>query len=173
MKKRKTFISYYHKDDQKYKEKFTNLFGNLIVNKSVEDGAINADNSDDYTKQLIQQGYLYDTTVLVVLIGVKTRCRKHVDWEISGALNYKVGEHYSGLVGILLPTHPDYGRKPNPNNIPKRLQANVNTGYATIHNWTTNKNEMSKIINDTFYRRRSHKDQRVNSMSQMQKNTCS
>lgn len=31
-----------------------------------------------------------------------------MDWEISGALNYKVGDHYAGLLGIVLPNHPDY-----------------------------------------------------------------
>ena len=65
--------------------------------------------SDDYVKQLIQKGYLYDTTVLVVLLGAKTKCRKHVDWEMSGALNRKVGDTYAGLLGLMLLTHPDYG----------------------------------------------------------------
>ena len=84
--KRKTFLSYYHKDEQ-YKKYYENLFDDLIVNKSVKKGDINSDNSDEYIKQLIQKDYLYDTTVLVVLLGDKTKHRKHVDWEISGALN--------------------------------------------------------------------------------------
>ena len=88
--KRKIFISYYHHDNQDYYERFENLFGDLVVGKSVEDGDIDSDNSADYIKQLIQREYLSDTTVLIVLIGAKTKCRKHVDWEIAGALNYKV-----------------------------------------------------------------------------------
>ncbi|CAM1342397.1 TIR domain-containing protein [Tenacibaculum amylolyticum] len=172
MTKRKTFISHYH-EDAYYKELFEKLFKDIIVNKSVKPGDINSNNSDDYTKQLIQKEYLKETTVLVVLVGPKTKCRKHVDWEISGALNYKVGNLYSGLVGILLPEHPDYKRPfYNDYNIPERLLTNVKTGYAKIHNWTTNESEMMEIINDTFYRRKSHANERVNNLPQMRENTC-
>lgn len=174
MTKRKTFISYYHNDDQEYKEEFIELFDDLIVNKSVEDGDIDGDNSEEYIKQLIQKNFLYDTTVLIVLVGAKTKCRKHVDWEISGALNFKVGDHYSGLLGILLPTHPDYGKETySSSNLPKRLAANAETGYAKIYDWTTSSKTMEKIINDAFHRRKSHEDERTNSLPQMQKNTCS
>ena len=99
--RRKTFVSYYHKADQDYKTKFENLFNDLIVSKSVQKDDIDSNYSDQYIKQLIQKGYLSDTTVLVVLIGSKTKCRMHVDWEISGALNIKVGEKYSGLLGLI------------------------------------------------------------------------
>ena len=173
MTKRKTFISYYHEDDY-YRQQFKRLFDSIIVNKSVGEGDINEDNSDDYTKALIQKEFLYDTTVLVVLIGPKTRCRKHVDWEISGALDFKVGDHYAGLVGILLPNHPDYRKRNyNPNSIPKRLAANLESGYAELHNWTTNTHIMERIINDTYHRRKSHSDMRANkSIPQMQINIC-
>lgn len=174
MTKRKTFISYYHNDDQYYKEKFIELFENLIINKSVEDGDIDGDNSDTYIKQLIQKGFLADTTVLVVLVGAKTKCRKHIDWEISGALNLKVGNHYSGLVGILLPTHPDYNKKTvKIKNLPKRLADNIKSGYAKIYNWTTDEKSLQNIINSTFHRRKSHSGNRINNRKQMQKNTCS
>lgn len=83
--RRKTFVSYYHRDDQTYRKRFENLFGDLIVSKSVEYGDIDSDNSDEYIRQLIQKEYLSDTTVLVVLLGNKTKCRKHIDWEIAGA----------------------------------------------------------------------------------------
>src|SRR5690606_31056758 len=46
--KRKAFISYYHYDDQWYKEAFKNLFSDLIIHKSVEDGDIDSDNTDGY-----------------------------------------------------------------------------------------------------------------------------
>lgn len=172
MTKRKTFISYYH-EDEFYKQEFERLFHTLIVNKSVKPGDINADNSDNYTKALIQKEYLFDTTVLIVLAGPKTRCRKHVDWEISGALNYQVGGLYAGLVGILLPNHPDYkSQYINPNNLPKRLASNLENGYAEIHNWTPYFHEMAIIINNTYTRRKTHADKRVNNITQMQKNTC-
>ena len=170
--KRKTFLSYYHKDEQ-YKKYFENLFDDLIVNKSVQKGDIDSDNSDEYIKQLIQKEYLYDTTVLVVLLGAKTKHRKHVDWEISGALNYKVGDHYAGLLGIVLPTHPDY-KKPISQrfkcNYPKRFIENYVSGYAVMIDWTEDRVFMQNAIEKAF-RQRANNDKRRNSIPQMQRNT--
>lgn len=171
--KRKTFLSYYHKDDQVYKQYFENLFGDLIVNKSVQEGDINSENRDDYIKKLIQDGYLSDTTVLVVLLGKNTRHRKHVDWEISGALNYKVGDHYAGILGVVLPTHPDYGKPKsqiNGENYPVRFWENYQSGYAVMVNWTENRYIMQKMIEEAF-RRREMTDKRRNSILQKKRNT--
>lgn len=171
--KRKTFVSFYHKDDQNYRERFENLFGDLVVSKSVDDGDIDSDTSDEYIKQLIQKNYLSDTTILVVLIGVKTKCRKHVDWEISGALNYKVGDNYAGLLGLFLPSHPNYGAdKYTPDSIPKRLQANVKSGYAILRDWTDDRVKLQQYIEKAFAKR-NESDKIVNkAIPQMQKNTC-
>lgn len=172
--KRKTFISYYHKDDQKYKESFKNLTDDLIVNKSVEDNDINAVASQEYIKQLIQKEYLNVTTVLVVLIGPKTKCRKHVDWEISGALNLKVGDHYSGLLGLILPNHPDFGKDSyTPSLIPERLNDNLETGYAVISDYTTDRRKLQILIEKAFKQRKSKEEFKVNSRKQKQLNTCS
>jgi len=172
--KRKTFISYYHNDDNEYKKKFLNLTSDLIVSKSVEDGDISSDVSDEYVKQLIQKGYLYDTTVLVVLIGAKTKCRKHVDWEISGALNRKVGNSYAGLLDLLLPSHPDYGRgKCTYDLIPARLADNFKSGYAVIRDYTTDRKKLQEYIELAYKNRRTKADDRVNSRIQMQHNSCS
>lgn len=102
----KLFISYYHKNDEKYRDLFETLFGSMFINKSVKIGDIDTDISDDYIKRLIQENYITDSSVLVVLVGPNTYLRKHVDWEISAALSKKVGG-YSGLLGLRLPTHPD------------------------------------------------------------------
>jgi hypothetical protein len=171
--RRKTFVSYYHHDDQSYREKFENLFEDLIVSKSVEDGDIDSDNSDEYIKQLIQKDYLADTTVVVVLIGQKTKCRKHVDWEISGALNLKVGDSNAGLLGILLPSHPDYGTgQATYDLLPARLADNFKSGYAIIRDWTDDRVKMQKYIEEAFERRSSKSDKRTNSRIQMDKDTC-
>jgi len=171
--RRKTFVSYYHHDDQSYREKFKNLFDDLIVSKSVEDGDIDSDNSDEYIKQLIQKDYLADTTVLVVLIGPKTKCRMHVDWEISGALNLKVGDRNAGLLGIKLPGHPDFGTgKHNYDLLPARLSDNLKTGYAIIRDWTDDRVKMQSYIEEAFEKRSSMADKRTNSRIQMDKDTC-
>lgn len=171
---RKTFVSFYHKDDQAYRERFNNLFGDLIVSKSVEDGEIDSDNSSEYIKHLIQNDCLYDTTVLVVLIGPKTKCRKHVDWEISGALNLKVGDKYAGLLGIILPTHPDYGTGQVTSSLmPARLADNFKSGYAIIRNWTEDRIKMQDYIEFAFTNRTTKEENLDNSRTQMTYNTCS
>lgn len=170
--KRKTFISYYHFEDQEYKEEFKNLFGDLITHKSVEDGDIDSDNSDGYIKQLIQKGYLADTTVLVVLIGLNTKHRKHIDWEISGALNYKVGDKYSGLLGLILPDHPDFGTDQATYNLmPARLADNFRSEYAVIRDWTDDRTKMQEYIELAFEKRNTHSDNIDNTSIQMTKNT--
>lgn len=171
--KRKTFVSFYHKDYQDYRERFENLFGDLVVSKSVDDGDIDSDTSDEYIKQLIQKDYLSDTTVLVVLIGANTKCRKHVDWEISGALNYKVGNNYAGLLGLFLPSHPNFGAdKYTPDLIPQRLHANVESGYAILRHWTDDRVKLQQYIEKAFAKR-NESDKIVNkAIPQMQENTC-
>ena len=162
----------YHYEDQDYKERFKNLFGDLVTHKSVEDGDIDSDNSDGYIKQLIQKGYLADTTVLVVLIGPNTKHRKHIDWEISGALNYKVGDKYSGLLGLILPNHSDFGTgKATYNLIPDRLADNFKADYAIIRDWTYDRVKMQEYIELAFERRSTHSENIDNTRIQMTENT--
>ena len=171
--KRKSFISYYHKDDKEYKKRFYNLTSDLIINKSVEDGDIDSENGADYVKQLINKDYLDDTTVLVVLIGPKTKCRKHSDWEISGALNYKVGDNYSGLLGLKLPSHPDYGTGRFSYTLqPQRLTDNLKSKYAVIRDFTTDRRKLQEYIELAFKNREAKKNNRDNSRIQMKNNTC-
>lgn len=171
--KRKTFVSYYHRDNQGDRARFANLFGDLIVSKSVEYGDIGSDNSEEYIKQLIQKEYLSDTTVLVVLIGPKIKCRMHVDWEISGALNLKVGDSNAGLLGILLPSHPDYGTgQATYDLMPTRLADNFKSGYAIVRDWTDDRVKMQEYIEEAFERRSSMDDKRTNFRIQMDKDTC-
>ncbi|MBW7913404.1 MAG: TIR domain-containing protein [Taibaiella sp.] len=171
--KRKAFVSYYHKDDEKYRLMFENLFDDLITSKSVKDGDINPDNSPEYTKMLIQNGYLQDTTVLVVLIGEKTKCRKHVDWEISGALDYKVGDKYAGVLGLFLPTHSSYGsEKYTRGSIPKRLEANAQTGYAVLRDWTEDREKMQEYIEEAVAMRENDDMIENKSIPQMTKDEC-
>lgn len=172
IQRRKTFVSFYHRDDQKQREKFANLFDDLIVCKSVEDGDIDSDNSDGYIKQLIQNGHLSDTTVLVVLIGPNTKHRMHIDWEISGALDIRVGDCHSGILGLLLPSHPDYGTThATYNEMPARLADNFKSGYAIVRDWTDDRKLMQSYIEAAFLRRSTHAEHRNNSRLQMTKNT--
>tara|TARA_R110002051_G_scaffold58469_1_gene107683 strand:- start:970 stop:1749 length:780 start_codon:yes stop_codon:yes gene_type:complete len=158
--KRNVFVSYYHNDDEEKRQEFDNLFNDLIINQSVKLDDIDGENSDDYIHRLINEGYMKDTTVLVVLLGPNTKCRKHVDWEIGGALNIKVGDRYAGLLGIRLPTHPDFGlgKSYNIANYSDRFMANIGSGYAVVIDWTENRKELQDAIELAFSRRsESHK----------------
>jgi len=169
----KVFISYYHKDDQYYRNSFEELFGHLFINKSVEPGDIDTDVSTEYIKRLIQQDYISDTSVIVVLVGSKTYCRKHVDWEISAAISKIVGG-YSGLLGLCLPTHPDYDKDKYQRDIlPPRLVDNLQTGYAKFYNWTESESKIKELVEDAFQARISGADKIDNSRLQFGHNRCS
>ncbi len=172
--KRNVFVSYYHNDDQDKRQEFDNLFSDLIINQSVKLGDIDGENSSDYISRLINQGYMKDTTVLAVLLGPKTKCRKHVDWEIGGALNLKVGDRYAGLLGIRLPTHPDYGLGTdyNPDNYPVRLAANLDSGYAILADWTTDREAMQDLIELAFSNRSQYEKIKNAGILRLAENSC-
>lgn len=155
MTRHKVFTSYYHKDDQWYKNKFIELFGHLFIDKSVGDGEISTDVSTEYIKRLIQDDdYLADASVAVVLCGPNTKYRKHVDWEIYGALSKKL-DGYSGLVGILLPEFPlSASNTYNYSDLPERLADNVKTDFAKIYTWNyLNSSTVTDIIEEAFQQR--------------------
>lgn len=106
--RRRVFLSYYHQDEQ-YRDAFEDLFGHLFINHSVKYGDIQTDLSTEYIKRLIREGHISNASVVIVLVGSKTYCRKHVDWEIAAGLTKTIGGcGYSGLLGLCLPNHPAY-----------------------------------------------------------------
>lgn len=166
MTKHKVFISYYHKDDEYYRNRFEDLFGDIFINKSVKQGDIDSELSDEYIKRLIREDYISDSSVVVVLIGPNTYCRKHVDWEISAGLY-----NNAGLIGLILPHHSCYTKKEcSGHNIPKRLVDNINSNYAKLYNWDENKETIKKFIDKAFNDR--EKYEKNNSRKQMQENRC-
>lgn len=174
--KHKVFVSYYHKDDQYYRNEFERRFSHLFISKSVEPGDIDSDLSGEYIKRLIQEDYLTDSSVVLVLVGPKTYCRKHVDWEISAGLNKKVGG-YSGLLGILLPEFPlSADNKYNYSDIPPRLANNVKSEYAEIYTWDyacSNDATIKSVIQTAFDNRVSKADKIDNSSVQYSRDICS
>ena len=117
------FISYYHDDDQRYKDRFIGIMGSHIVDKSVNLGDIIDDNRPtEAVLQRIREDYIAQVSVTVVLIGRCTWQRKYVDWEIGASLRDTTANPRCGLLGILLPNHPDFGRGP--------VQFSVNTSQV-------------------------------------------
>lgn len=166
MTKHKLFISYYHNDDEKYRNKFEDLFGDLFINKSVNLGDIDDDLNTDYIKRLIRENYISDTSVVVVLVGKHTHCRKHVDWEISaGLLNN------AGLIGLALPSHSSYKKgEYSEEDVPGRLVDNIKSEYASFYDWTENRKTMVNRIEKAFENKSRMKNNKVNSRVQMKNN---
>ena len=155
----KVFVSYYHEDDQIYRNKFERLFlsrYDIFVSKSVGIGDIDPHDNQttEYIRQQIRDKYIRDATVVVVLVGARTWQRKYVDWEISAGLRHTKRNPRCGLLGILLPTYPGYkSNKYYPDTIPPRLYDNLESGFATIHSWRNDPRYTQKWIHEAFNRR--------------------
>lgn len=170
----KVFLSYYHREDQFYRDEFEYRFGHLFVSKSVGVGEIDSDLSDHYIKRLIREEYITDSSVLIVLVGPNTKGRKHVDWEISAALSKKAGG-YSGLLGILLPTFtttkdPRTGKTTyRLDDLPPRLADNVRSGFADVCLWPREHTRdlfVQRVVELAFQKRKSDCNRISNSRPQ-------
>lgn len=153
-KRHKTFVSYHHDNDQYYKNRLEQLCRDQIVSRSVQIGDIDANNNTDNVRRIIREKYLRDSTVTVVLIGTNTWQRKHVDWEIGGSIRKTQYSSRSGLLGIFLPSHPDYGKsKYNKHIIPPRLSDNVDCGFAKLYDWEESALTIQGWIHDAYQRK--------------------
>ncbi len=156
------FISYYHHQDQERKEQFVRMMGDNIIDKSVDLGDIIDHNlPTEAVLQEIRADHIAQVSVTVVLIGRCTWQRKYVDWEIGASLRDTPTNPRCGLLGILLPGHPDFER-PNycSRRIPPRLAANCNghESFASIYNWSDDPAEVRGWIHQAFLRRRRQPD---------------
>jgi len=142
-----------------WKEKFEFLMTKStekMISKVVSDGDINTNIATETIRQKIRDEFIADATITVVLIGPETWKRKHVDWEISSSIRDTKNNSRCGLIGILLPTYPDYDKIKNtynPKTIPPRLQKNIDCGFATIHVWNENPSIVQEWIHNAFERR--------------------
>lgn len=127
MTKRKVFISYHHKGEQKIVDEFIEKFSEdyeVFTDSSLSDAA---DSEDvEYLNQVCREA-IQGTSVTIVMIGKQTGCRKFVDWEIRYTLYL---EH--GLVGISRPNLKDEDAC-----VPKRLSDNRKSGYAKWYRYPT------------------------------------
>lgn len=162
----KVFISFHHGDKKLdplcgefWKERFEFLFQDrfeAIISKSVQDGDIEDGIKTETTRRKIRDEYIAEATVTVVLIGPETWKRKHVDWEISSSIRDTEKNPRCGLIGILLPTYPDYDKEKNTYykyTIPPRLQKNIECKFASIHLWDENPDVVQGWIHNAFLRK--------------------
>lgn len=156
--KHKVFVSYHHSpSDQKYRNDFETMFSGsagVFISKSVQIGEISTDLKMDTIRSKIRDEYLRDSTVTIVLIGAKTWQRKHVDWEISSSIRNTQYSTRSGLLGILLPTHPSFGKPAyDAGIVPPRLVGNQKRGFSNIYDWSTDAAAVSRWIHTAFKKR--------------------
>lgn len=107
IKKHKVFISYYHKDDQKYKnellkqDKKYDIFDDYSVR---EDEVDDRGKTREIIRRIIRDKYIKDATVLILLCGKNTSGRKFVDWELHAAMYDTEKNNRMGILVINLPT---------------------------------------------------------------------
>ena len=140
MTKRKVFISYHHKGEQKIVDEFIEKFSEdyeVFTDSSLSDAA---DSEDvEYLNQVCREA-IQGTSVTIVMIGKQTGCRKFVDWEIRYTLYL---EH--GLVGISRPNLKDEDAC-----VPKRLSDNRKSGYAKWYRYPTSAASLKRIIDEAY-----------------------
>ena len=155
------FISH-HDADREYKKWFTQMMGDFIVDMSVdEDDIDDTDLATETIRQEIRDGYIRQASVTIVLIGQCTWQRMHVDWEIHSSIRHNDYNRRCGLMGIWLPSHPDYRSAEYRDRLmPARLADNTegNDPYALLYNWPrlrARRREMVReLIDDALKRRR-------------------
>ena len=159
----KVFVSYHHGLDQAFRDRFVQMMRDDIVDWSVADGDI-SDHSRpiEAVRQEIRERYIREATVTIVLVGACTWQRMHVDWEIASSLRHTESNPRCGLIGIVLPSHIEYGTQPNLKNlalVPPRLADNC-TGqdpFAAIYDWPRRRptRRIRLWIDEAFKRRNS------------------
>lgn len=112
--KHRVFISYYHHDDQRYKDylikmqefnietmQMQSIFEDFSVHeKEIDDAGL----SSEQIRCIIRDEYIKDATVLILLCGENTKKRKHIDWELHAAMYDSPANRQMGIIVINLPT---------------------------------------------------------------------
>ncbi|HVV86204.1 MAG TPA: TIR domain-containing protein [Kofleriaceae bacterium] len=135
----RVYLSYHHDDDGAYRDVFEARLRDAYHHPlpSSKTLALDPTLCTETLRQKIRNEHLRDTSVTVVLIGLRTCQSKHVDWEIASSIRDTELGPRSGLLGILLPTHPAFGGSHyDPTTIPARLQDNLARGFATLRSWS-------------------------------------
>lgn len=110
----KVFISYFHQDDQYYKNVLINMkeldntklqLISIFDDYSVhEDEIDDTDMSDEQIRCEIRDNYIKNATVFILLCGKNTSKRKHIDWEIHAAMYDSDVNPKMGILVINLPS---------------------------------------------------------------------
>ena len=138
MAKRRVFISYHHKGEQKVVDDFVEKFSEdyeVFTDSSLSDAADSED--AEYLNQVCREA-IQGTSVTIVMVGKQTGCRKFVDWEIRYTLHLK-----HGLVGISTP-------KGGSACVPKRLEDNRKAGYAKWYKYPPSAASLKSMVDEAY-----------------------
>lgn len=102
----KVFISYHHRNDQRYKNHLVAMgeAWGIFTDRSVNTGDIPENWETQTIRRVIRDDYLRDSTVTILLCGEETRFRKHVDWELKSSMIDGQVNKRSGVIVITLPS---------------------------------------------------------------------
>jgi hypothetical protein len=150
----KCFISYHAADAVEvlgFVSAFESVFIPKIIGVTEDEPWIDSDD-DAYVLSQVQQNYLRDSTVTIVMVGRCTWSRKFVDWEIYSSLRKSTTRTVNGLMGIQLP---------GAGSLPARLANNVkknssgqSTGYARYWVYPGSEQALQDRVEDAFQARR-------------------
>lgn len=142
MAKRKVFIGYHHRGDQKAVEEFCERFSDeleVFTDSSLKRAAESEDL--DYLTQVCRDA-IKNTSVTIVMVGKQTGGRKFVDWEIHYTLRRK-----HGLLGITVPelTSKEVW-------VPNRLNDNrpSESGYAKWYKYPSSASRLKTMIDEAY-----------------------
>lgn len=131
----KCFISYYHDEDQKYKDYLSrlaeqkNLFDDVSIEIQFDDTGL----STDQVFNIIRDQYLKDSSVTIVILGPCTKSRKFVDREIGASLRKTSNFPRCGLVVLRTPEFENlYGNSITQENSGERIADNYRNGYGVF-----------------------------------------
>ena len=101
----RVFVSFYHRDDQRYKDALVKWAKEheVFIDGSVDIGDIPDEWNDQKIRETIRDEYLRNTSVTILLVGPNTRHRKHVDWEIYSSMYDGKKNKRSGIIVVMLP----------------------------------------------------------------------
>jgi len=161
MKRLNCFISYYHKDDQKYVEDLRKVYQRITVS----DYSLKKDISYKSEEQIYEhiKYQMNHCAIAIILVGKNTGTRKWIDWEIWAALEpfrnktikYRDGFRPCGILAIFLPSIKHYS-------IPKRLQDNIDSGYAVKMSWESIMRDKNFLRKLTIANRKRRKPMLIN-----------
>jgi hypothetical protein len=132
---RNVFISFHHARDQDFKDYLvrSGVHHGIFQDWSVDTGDISDDLDDETIRARIRDECLRDSTVTIVLVGLETRNRKHVDWELYSSMFNGPINKQSGVLVINLPAANSSYYTAAHGDLEKRTIYPENTSWVTIN----------------------------------------